>query len=124
MAAISGIETYSSELKLDYMKLLVTQLQNQDPLEPMDNAEMTSQLALISQLEQLEGINATFTEALAAAQGRYAAGLIGKDVTFISADETVAAHGRVDGVEVIDGAFYLQIGDQLVALDAIRGIGE
>ena len=124
MAAITGIETRSSDLKLDYMKLLVAQLQYQNPLEPMDNAEMTSQLAQISQLEQLEGLNVTFTEALAAAQGRYATALIGKDVTFIGAGESLASSGRVVGAQIVDGEFYLQVGDQLVALDAIRGIGE
>ncbi len=42
--------TSSSKIQTDYMKLLVTQLQNQNPLEPLDNNEMASQLAQFSQL--------------------------------------------------------------------------
>ncbi len=47
----------SSELdKMDFLTLLVTQLQNQDPLNPMEDTEFTSQLAEFSSLEQLTGI--------------------------------------------------------------------
>ncbi|MCD6175181.1 MAG: flagellar hook capping protein, partial [Planctomycetes bacterium] len=37
--------------KLDYLKLLVTELQNQNPLEPMEQKDMAAQLAQFSQLE-------------------------------------------------------------------------
>ncbi len=134
MTAIAGINQRSEDLKLDYLKLLVTQLQYQNPLEPMDNSEMTSQLAQISQLEQLEGINSqlgqldafhsAFAEALMVAQGRYAASLIGRQVTFVPDGQGEVQDGRVSGVEMSDGGFLLQVGDQRVALDAIRGIRE
>jgi flagellar basal-body rod modification protein FlgD len=41
----------------DFMKLLIAQLQNQDPLSPMDNQEFAVQLATFNSLEQLVGIN-------------------------------------------------------------------
>ncbi|MRW92109.1 flagellar hook assembly protein FlgD [Duganella sp. FT80W] len=44
-----------------FMKLLVTQLQNQDPLNPMDNAEMTSQLAQLSTVTGINKLNTTLT---------------------------------------------------------------
>ena len=43
--------------KEDFMALLVAELQNQNPLEPMDNQEFGSHLAQFSQLEQLEAVN-------------------------------------------------------------------
>jgi flagellar basal-body rod modification protein FlgD len=50
--------TGSSELGRDeFLKLLLTQLQMQDPLNPMDNGEMIAQLAQFSSLEQMEDIN-------------------------------------------------------------------
>ena len=66
-----------------FLKLLVTQLQNQDPLSPMDNAQLTSQLA---QINTVSGI-ATLNTSVQALSGRFlqmqslqGAALIGKDV--------------------------------------------
>ncbi|MES1255348.1 MAG: flagellar hook capping FlgD N-terminal domain-containing protein [Acidobacteriota bacterium] len=45
----------------DFMHLLVTQLQNQDPTQPQDNATFIAQLAQFSSLEQLQSMNKTLT---------------------------------------------------------------
>ena len=47
--------------KDDFMKLMLLQMRNQDPLEPMDNQAMLSQLAQFSSLEQMENLNSNFT---------------------------------------------------------------
>lgn len=44
-----------------FLKLLVTQLQNQDPLNPMDNAQMTTQMAQISTVTGIEKLNTTLS---------------------------------------------------------------
>lgn len=66
-----------------FMKLLVTQLKNQDPLNPMDNAQMTSQMAQISTVSGIDKLNATL-QALSASmtpnQVVQAAGMIGHGV--------------------------------------------
>lgn len=49
-----------------FLKLLVAQMRNQDPLNPMDNAQVTSQLAQISTVRGIEGLNRTMTEFVAA----------------------------------------------------------
>ena len=51
-AASNG--TSAADLSKNFLKMLTVQLQNQDPMNPMDNAAMTSQLA---QLNQVDGIN-------------------------------------------------------------------
>lgn len=84
----------ASQIQMDYMKLLVTQLQNQNPLEPMDNNDMASQLAQFSQLQQLEeangnltnmnsSLNSNFADVLDAANKTYANSMIGKDISFL-----------------------------------------
>ena len=101
MASISEI-TSASNIQMDYMKLLITQLQNQNPLEPLDNNEMASQLAQFSQLQQLEAMNASFTEVLIATQQSYANSLLNKTVTFYAQDaitgDLVQKKGTVDSV--------------------------
>jgi flagellar basal-body rod modification protein FlgD len=47
--------------KDDFLQLLVTQLQNQDPLSPMDSTGFTAQLAQFSSLEELQNINETLS---------------------------------------------------------------
>ncbi len=47
--------------KDQFMKLLIAQLQNQDPTNPMDGSQMAAQLAQFSSLEQLQQINTTLT---------------------------------------------------------------
>ena len=114
----------AGELKLDYLNLLVTQMRYQNPLEPMDSAEMTSQLAQISQLEQLENANRTFAKVLSAAEGGYAAGLLGKEVAFVPEGETQAVIGPVSGVEWVGTDLMLRVGQYTVALGDIQAIAD
>jgi flagellar basal-body rod modification protein FlgD len=92
----------ASSIQMDYMKVLITQLQNQNPLEPLDNNEMASQLAQFSQLQQLESMNSNFAQILAITNRSYANSLIGKDVTFFSQDtstgELIQKKGTVNEV--------------------------
>lgn len=70
--------------KDDFLRLLVTQLQNQDPLNPMDNSQFVAQTAQFSSLEQLQNMNKAL-EKLAAQNGgggaASASALLGKTVT-------------------------------------------
>jgi len=69
--------------KDEFLKLLTFQLQNQDPMNPMDQSKMTGELAQFSQLEQLSNLNSKFDKAN---QNKmiedkfYAASFVGKQV--------------------------------------------
>jgi len=89
-----------------FLKLLVTQMQNQDPLNPMDNAQITSQMAQIntvSGIEKLngtvEGLNRQFMQ-LQALQG---ASLVGRDIT-LQGDRLVVQGGKAVGGFELEGA--------------------
>lgn len=62
-----------------FLKLLVTQMKNQDPLNPLDNAQVTTQMAQLSTVTGIEKLNATL-EAFTRAQAFQAAGMIGRYV--------------------------------------------
>jgi flagellar basal-body rod modification protein FlgD len=73
----------AQEMQDRFLKLLTTQLRNQDPLNPMENAEMTSQLAQINTINGIEKLNTTLGQMLEiydSGQSMQAAGLIGKHV--------------------------------------------
>ena len=66
-----------------FLKLLVTQLKNQDPLNPLDNAQMTSQLAQMSTVSGIEKLNTTLgglVDSLGNSQTMQASAMIGKKV--------------------------------------------
>ncbi|WP_420375035.1 flagellar hook capping FlgD N-terminal domain-containing protein [Pollutimonas sp. H1-120] len=66
-----------------FLTLLVTQLQNQDPLNPMDNAQVTSQIAQMATVNGISQLNNTLlalSGQMDVSQSMQAAALIGKDV--------------------------------------------
>ena len=131
MSAISGIVSNSESIQVDYLNLLITQLQNQNPLEPMDSSDMTAQLTAISQLEQLErlngragDINDMFQQAMLTAELNEATALIGKTISFFPEGSLSAVSGQVDGVNIVDGVALLNVGEYNVALDDVKSISE
>ena len=73
----------AGDLRSNFMTMLVTQLKNQDPLNPLDNSQMTSQLAQINTLSGIEELNKTLqsiTGQIDASQSLQAAALIGREV--------------------------------------------
>src|SRR5688572_342949 len=87
-ASTSTTGTSSSEVgaaagmgKDDFMKLLIAQLKNQDPLKPMDDKEFITQLAQFSSLEASEKMTKQMEELTGSQMLVQAATLIGKQVT-------------------------------------------
>lgn len=81
-----------------FLKLLVTQMKNQDPLNPMDNAQVTSQMAQLSTVTGVDRLNVTLqalSDSMASNQSMQAASMIGHGVL---------VPGK--GVEVIKGSGY------------------
>jgi flagellar basal-body rod modification protein FlgD len=107
------------------MKLLVTQLQNQNPLEPMDNNQMASQLAQLSQLGQIESLNSKFSDVLATSQKSYACSLVGKQVSFSITDDSgnsQLSSGTVGGVITQGSDIKLQVGDHTIGLSDVQAV--
>ena len=118
--------TSASTIQMDYMNLLITQLQNQNPLEPLDNNEMAAQLAQFSQLQQLESMNTSFADVLATTELSYANSLLGKEIAFMAPNATGATDvtsGVVEHVyNNIDGEILLGVGTHTLALQDVISV--
>lgn len=80
----------------DFLKLMVTQLNNQDPTNPTDNAEFISQMAQFSTVTGIEELSSSFetlSQSLTQGQTLQAASLVGKDV-LVPADTATLSEGQ------------------------------
>ena len=120
-----------NELQDRFLKLLVTQMKNQDPLNPLDNAQVTSQLAQISTVGGIDKLNNTISglsSSLLASQSLQSANIIGRDVYALGS--TLSLNGKATGgfdlkqdadrvfVQITDGAGVLVRTLQLPAAKA------
>lgn len=128
----TGVKTLGKE---DFTRLLITQIQNQDPLQPMSNTEFVAQLAQFSSLEQLSLANSSL-EQLQLYQHSInrvqAALLLGKEIkaegntVFLTGDSPVSLNYRLQGdalmtrLYIYDGQFELV---KMIQVDA-RPAGE
>ena len=135
MSSVSAVTAAGSaqSIRTDYLNLLITQMRNQNPLEPLNNNEMAAQLAMFSQLEQLENqstqlstMNGSFDSVLSLVQRTQAAALIGKQVSFLAqtqeGQDPQVISGTVKAVTIVNGQPVLNVGDYAVGLDAIIGV--
>jgi flagellar basal-body rod modification protein FlgD len=109
----------ASQIQDRFLTLLVTQLKNQDPLQPMDNAQITTQLAQISTVGGINTLNDTvagLAAALSANQTMSSSAMIGRQVLAPGAGLTLA-QGRAAG------AFELAEPADRVALSIVGPAG-
>ena len=117
--------TTAASTRDEFLQLLVTQLRNQDPLDPVKQEDFLSQLAQFSMLEGIENLNTSVSNQLAIQndilklqQFSQAATLVGRIVSYKSADGKLAT-GLVDSITVNQNQIQLHIGDQTVGIDGI-----
>ncbi len=99
-----------------FLKLLVAEMQYQDPLEPTSNTEWVSQYATFTQVEKLDELGDIFTK-----QSAY--DLAGKSV--IVKDDTTSTgytYGTVDYVTFEDGEIKISVGEDMYSLDDIDSV--
>src|SRR6266480_1149889 len=102
--------------KDDFLKLLVGQLQHQDPLAPSDDQQWIGQMAAFSQLEQVSNTAAATQKIVDTLNMNGTLSLIGHNVTYL--DTTGASHsGTVETVDVTGGKATLTV-DGVAGIDA------
>lgn len=108
--------------KEDFLKLLVTQLRYQDPLNPVEDKDFIAQSAQFSSLEQMQNINQNFAQFLKMQSISNTAALVGKEVSYFmpatqEGEEPTVVDGVVKEVRFVDGQSYMTIGEGSKAVD-------
>ena len=117
------------EMNMDhFLQLLISELQNQDPLDPMDNAAIVEQIGQIRAISATDKLTDTLDAVLTGQNMSTAASLIGKRIHALS-DSAEDIEGEVDRVSLENGedgqvgrTLRVHIGDQKVQLQNIREI--
>ena len=100
-------ETVQAEAQNRFLTLLTTQLKNQDPLNPLDNAQVTSQLAQISTVDGIERLNSMLGQLMEGQQSSealQAAQLVGRGVLVPGKGLTLGEQGALGGFMLDAGA--------------------
>jgi flagellar basal-body rod modification protein FlgD len=92
----------------DFLRILTSQLSNQDPLKPLDNQEFVTQIAQFSSLQQSQQLNQKVDQLLATQAATQSVGLLGKSIDFaITNGSTVS--GQVTALSLTSGQPQLSV---------------
>jgi len=106
----------SSLGKDDFLRILTTQLSNQDPSNPLQDRDFIAQMATFSSLEQMTNLNKTveqFASSQMSQMSQYT-NAIGKEITWTPAGNTAPVTGMVTGVSTQNGNFYYIVGEEKI----------
>jgi flagellar basal-body rod modification protein FlgD len=107
---ISSQELNSSSINQeDFIRLFLTQLTNQDPLEPVDNSEFLAQMAQFTSLEQSRLLNENMTNMLSMNSSNQGLELLGKELQVANGGNLFK--GIVDSVGFTEGGMALTLLD-------------
>lgn len=118
----AGKQTPKAELgKDDFLKILITQLQHQDPTNPMQDKEFIAQMAQFSSLEQMTNMSTQFGKVANLLNSSEAQSLLGKNVEILSGERTLA--GKVE--QVVRGEFpMVMVGGTFYDLEQVSKVIE
>lgn len=103
----------------DFIKLMVTELQNQDPLNPMDNSQILEQMSQMQSINSTQKLNTTLDAVLLGQNLSNAGSLIGKTIVGLT-DKGADVTGQVESVTIVGGVPRLIVGEDSIALNNVR----
>lgn len=120
-AAGNDTSGFNGLTSTDFLKLLITQLQNQDPTQPTSNEELLQQLSSMRSLQSNIELSSTLKGLSTNQQLSSGASFLGKSITGTDANNQ-AVTGVADRVFVQDGSTVLGIGQNSVPLANVTGL--
>jgi flagellar basal-body rod modification protein FlgD len=104
-----------------FLKLLVAQLKYQNPMEPVDSSQFMAQTAQFTMVEKLEAMAAQTDALVAGEASQRAAGLLGRQVTYLD-DQGAAQTGVVTGTRFGSDGPVLLLGTTEISLSGVREV--
>ena len=108
--------------KDDFLKLLTTQLRNQDPLSPMNNEQFIAQMAQISTLESTQDMGKQLTSLINAQQRTQALQMVGHDVQYLPEGSDAVQTGRVSAVLLLNDSPVLMINGNQIPYAKVQSV--
>ncbi len=105
----------------DFIKMLIAELQHQDPLDPMDNAQILQQISQIREISSNDKLIDTLASVRLAQNMATAGSMIGQTVMGLNTDNEWVT-GPVDRVSIEDGVAKLHLGEYTVELNNVSQI--
>lgn len=116
--SVSARETSTSQMlgQDGFLKLLVAQMQLQDPLSPMDSNDLTAQMAQLSALEQLTALKESTGQLVLLLESSvaqqlllFAGNMLGRGIVAVDPESAEEIKGTVDGYQIKDGQIVFDI---------------
>lgn len=120
--AISPTSFNSTLGQEQFLQLLVSQLQYQNPLEPVKQEDFLGQMAQFSTLSGIEQLNTSFEDMVKLQSLTQGASLVGKQVEYYSAATTQNETGTVTAARVAGGSLELTINGEHIKLNDVKAV--
>lgn len=108
--------------KDSFLKLLVTQLQHQDPTKPMEDREFIAQMAQFSSLEQMTNLNNEVRNLVTSSRTAEAYGILGRNIESYDSVLQQTVTGKVSSVFFKGNELMLKVGDNEVPMKNVHSV--
>jgi flagellar basal-body rod modification protein FlgD len=136
MSAVNGVSSGSSNTlsnsstnslgsitQTEFLQLLLTELQNQNPLNPMSDTDFATQLATLTEVDSIDTMSSNFGSLLQVQQLTGPSSLIGLNATYTPSGSSTPSQGVVSGSSIqSDGTVDLTINGTNVPLSQVNSI--
>jgi flagellar basal-body rod modification protein FlgD len=109
-----------ADARNQFLNLLVTQIKNQNPLEPTSQEDFLMQLSQFSMVEGIEKLNLRFDQMLKVQELTQGAQLVGRNLEYVG--NSGIARGTVESARITGGSLVLTINGTSVPIDNVTGV--
>jgi flagellar basal-body rod modification protein FlgD len=121
ISAPTGKTGFNSLGTEQFLQLLITELQNQDPMQPMENSEMVQQLNQIWQIQASQGMTESLGAVTLGQNMATATALLGQNIIGLD-EQSDLVNGLVERVTIEDGSPMLHVGEHSISLKNVSEV--